>query len=95
MIDVDVYAQLTPTIYAQVREVLFTIWEAHPNPTRLRQAFWVTEKIAKIRKAPISMIHADVYAQLTPTLYAQVREVLIYHLRSPPKPYQAPPGIRV
>ena len=41
------------------------------------------------------MIHADVYAQLTPTLYAQVREVLIYHLKSPPKPDQAPPGIRV
>ena len=60
MIRVDECAQLTPTLYAQVREVLIYHLRSPPNPTRLRQAFRVTEKIAKIRKAPISMIHADV-----------------------------------
>ena len=39
------------------------------------------------------MIHADVCTQLMTALYAQVREVLINHLKSPPKSDQAPPGI--
>ena len=47
MICVDVYAQLTPTLYAQVREVLIYHLRSPPNPIRLRQAFEFTEKIRR------------------------------------------------
>ena len=75
MIDVNVYAQLTPTLYAQVREVLFTIYEAPPTLPGSARHSSLTKR-SQDRKAPISMIDVDVYAQLTPTLYAQVRVVL-------------------